>query len=67
MVGLKYSMELNGANVIALTKLDVLTGMGDIKVCTAYEHNGQRLTTWPTDIRTLSELTETRPSTEECS
>ena len=68
MVGLKYSMELNGANVIALTKLDVLTGMGDIKVCTAYEHNGQRLTTWPTDIRTLSELTpvyETRPGWNE--
>ena len=57
MVGLKYSMELNGANVIALTKLDVLTGMGDIKVCTAYELNGQRLTTWPNDTRTLAELT----------
>ena len=57
MVGLKYSMELNGANVIALTKLDVLTGMGDIKVCTAYDLNGQRLTTWPNDTRTLSELT----------
>ena len=68
MVGLKYSMELNGANVIALTKLDVLTGMGDIKVCTAYEHNGQKLTTWPTDIRTLSEITpvyETRPGWNE--
>lgn len=57
MVGLKYSMELNGANVIALTKLDVLTGMGDIKVCTAYELNGQRLTAWPNDTRTLPELT----------
>ena len=53
---LKYSMELNGANVIALTKLDVLTGMGDIKVCTAYDLNGQKLTTWPTDTRTLAEI-----------
>ena len=49
-------MELNGANVIALTKLDVLTGMGDIKVCTAYDLNGQKLTTWPTDTRTLAEI-----------
>ena len=57
MVGLKYSMELNGANVIALTKLDVLTEMGDIKVCTAYDLNGQRITAWPNDTRTLSELT----------
>ena len=56
MVGLKYSMELNGADVIALTKLDVLTGMGDIKVCTAYDHNGTRVMTWPNDTRTLGEL-----------
>lgn len=54
--GLKYSMELNGADVIALTKLDVLTGMGNIKVCTAYELDGEKLTTWPTDTRTLSEI-----------
>ena len=53
---LRYSMELNGANVIALTKLDVLTGMGGIKVCTAYEKDGKRLTSWPTDIRTLSDI-----------
>ena len=53
---LKYSMELNGADVIALTKLDVLTGMGGIKVCTAYELDGEKITTWPTDTRTLSEL-----------
>ncbi|MBR2207833.1 MAG: adenylosuccinate synthase [Synergistaceae bacterium] len=53
---LKYSMELNGADVIALTKLDVLTGMGGIKVCTAYDLDGEKITTWPTDTRTLSEL-----------
>ena len=53
---LKYATELNGANVIALTKLDVLTGMGDIKVCTSYELDGTRITSWPTDTRTLAEL-----------
>ena len=53
---LKYSMELNGANVIALTKLDVLTGMSGIKVCTSYDLNGEKITTWPTDTRTLAEL-----------
>ena len=40
MVALRYSMRLNGSNVIALTKLDVLTGMKEIKVCTAYSLNG---------------------------
>ena len=53
---LKYSMELNGANVIALTKLHVLTGMSGIKVCTSYNLNGEKITTWPTDTRTLAEL-----------
>ena len=53
---LKYSTELNGANVIALTKLDVLTGMGGIKVCVAYELDGEKITTWPTDTRVLSDL-----------
>ncbi|MDR2523718.1 MAG: adenylosuccinate synthase [Synergistaceae bacterium] len=42
MVALRYSMRLNGANVIALTKMDVLTGMKEIKVCTAYERNGTK-------------------------
>jgi len=56
MPALKYSMELNGADVIALTKLDVLTGMGGIKVCTSYEYEGEKITAWPTDTRVLSEL-----------
>ena len=53
---LKYSMELNGADVIALTKLDVLTGMGDIKVCVAYEKDGEKISSWPTDYRVLDNL-----------
>ncbi|MBQ7151756.1 MAG: adenylosuccinate synthase [Synergistaceae bacterium] len=54
---LKYSMELNGADVIALTKLDVLTGMGGIKVCTAYEKDGEKISSWPNDTRALNDLT----------
>ena len=56
MVALKYATELNGADVIALTKLDVLTGMGDIKVCTAYELDGNKITEWPTDTAVLNEV-----------
>jgi len=53
---LKYATELNGADIIALTKLDVLTGMGDIKVCTSYELEGKKITSWPTDTGILAEL-----------
>ena len=56
MVALKYTTALNGADVIALTKLDVLTGMGSIKVCVAYERDGQRFDSFPTDTRVLGEV-----------
>jgi len=42
MVALRYSMHLSGSNSIALTKLDVLTGRDEIKICTAYKFNGAR-------------------------
>lgn len=53
LVGLKYSMALNGADTIALTKLDVLTGIGPIKVCVAYEYEGKRLDRFPVSSRVL--------------
>ena len=37
MVALSYSMKINGADAIIITKLDVLTGIDKIKYCTAYE------------------------------
>ena len=42
MVALRYAMRLNGANAIALTKMDVLTGMKEVRVCTAYDLNGTK-------------------------
>ncbi len=40
-VMIKYSAKLNGVNKIALTKLDVLTGLEKIKVCVAYKVDGK--------------------------
>ena len=34
---LKYSLRLNGATSLALMKLDVLSGLEEIKICTAYK------------------------------
>ena len=33
---LRYAVRVNGLDGLALTKLDVLTGLGEIKVCTSY-------------------------------
>ena len=56
MVGLQYSMALNGVDVVALTKLDVLSGMPEIKVCMGYEYNGRRLEGFPASPHILDEV-----------
>ena len=56
MVGLQYSMALNGVDVIALTKLDVLSGMPEVKVCTGYEYNGRSLEGFPASPHILDEV-----------
>jgi adenylosuccinate synthase len=45
---LRYSLQVGGVNSIALTKIDVLDGMDEIKICTHYEHNGKKYDTLPT-------------------
>jgi adenylosuccinate synthase len=43
VVVLRESVRLCGFTEFALTKLDVLAGLQEIRICTAYEYNGQRL------------------------
>jgi adenylosuccinate synthase len=38
MVLLRYAARLNGLTELFLTKLDVLSGLSPLKVCTAYRH-----------------------------
>src|SRR4029450_11697499 len=40
---LRQAVKLNGIDGIALTKLDVLDGFSEIKVCVGYELDGKRL------------------------
>ncbi len=44
---LKYSIGLNGVNSLAITKLDVLSGMDRIKVCTGYRCKNTMLERFP--------------------
>ena len=43
----RYGIRMQGADEIALTKLDVLSGMDEIEVCTAYELDGKRTEEFP--------------------
>ncbi|MBU1228695.1 MAG: adenylosuccinate synthase [Proteobacteria bacterium] len=43
LVVLRESVRLNGPTELAVTKLDVLSGLAELKICVAYEYRGQRV------------------------
>lgn len=49
-VAVRYAVRVNGLDALALTKLDVLDGMPELQVCTAYKHRGATLVEMPGDI-----------------
>jgi adenylosuccinate synthase len=53
-VVLRYSARVNGLTHLAITKLDVLTGLDSIRLCIAYEYQGKRLESIPAKLSTLS-------------
>jgi len=44
---LRYAVQINGLTELALTKLDVLTGIQPLKVAVAYERGGERIERFP--------------------
>jgi len=61
-VATRYAAELNGFDSMALTKLDVLDALDEIKVCVGYEINGVRSDTFPAvshDLRQIKPVYET--------
>ena len=60
-VATRYAHQLNGFTGIAVTKLDVLDGMPSLRICTAYEADGETYSTVPL----TSILEEATPRYEE--
>jgi len=54
LAALRHSRNINGFTGLAITKLDVLSGLPEIQVCTHYEHKGKKFTTVPSDLETFS-------------
>jgi adenylosuccinate synthase len=52
----RYSAVLNGLDTIALTKLDVLDELDEIKVCVAYRLRGERIEHMPDRTYELAEV-----------
>jgi len=53
-VVLRESVRLNSLDFIALTKLDILTGLEKVKICVAYKLNGKRIKHIPADLAAFS-------------
>ncbi len=51
-----YSRMINGIQRVAITKLDVLSHFDQIKVCVAYEINGKRLKSFPTNENQMKQV-----------
>jgi adenylosuccinate synthase len=54
MVTLSYAVRVNSLTEMAITKLDVLSRFKTLKIGVAYQLDGQRVETYPTDLTVLA-------------
>jgi len=52
----RYAARINGLDYLAVTKLDVLTGLDVVRICRAYRYRGQLLTDFPASLGVLAEV-----------
>ena len=52
-VAVRYTCRLSGIDSVALTMLDVLSNLEELKICTGYELDGRLLKHFPGNIRDL--------------
>ena len=55
-VALRRMVSLNGVSGFCVTKLDVLDGFDEIRICTAYRLDGERLDVPPLDVHDWARL-----------
>jgi adenylosuccinate synthase len=57
LVVIRDSTRLNGLRSVAITKLDVLTGLEKLKICVQYELQGDRIDHRPASLKKLAQCT----------
>ena len=68
LVALKHAVRINGLTELAITKLDILSGLEQVKICVAYQAHGQtyqNLPFGPSELATFSPVYETLPGWSE--
>ena len=56
LVQLKHANQLNGFSELILTKVDVLTGLPEVKLCVAYEVDGEKIDHVPSDLEVFNKI-----------
>jgi len=56
LVQLKYAIRVNGITDLAITKLDVLSGLDRIKVCLGYKYKGEKIPDFPAEPEILDNV-----------
>jgi adenylosuccinate synthase len=67
-VAARYTARLSGVDELAVMLLDVLGGLDELKICSAYEIDGRRVTQFPSQIADLEKAVpvyETLPGWQE--
>ena len=57
-IAVKHAARLNGCDQLSLMKLDVLDGFPKIKICVAYDLNGERIDYMPSDLDNVKPIYE---------
>jgi adenylosuccinate synthase len=53
-VVVRYSARINGLDALALTKLDVLDGLPEVRICVGYKTSSGIVSEFPADLRLLA-------------
>ena len=54
LISLKYSVRVNSLTELFITKLDVLSGLEEVKLCVGYKNSNEILTNYPYDQNILN-------------
>jgi adenylosuccinate synthase len=54
-VVVRHSRRVSGITHLALNSIDVLSGLETVKICTAYEYNGETITEYPANLHIIEQ------------
>lgn len=54
-VVVRHARRVSGITGLAITKLDTLSGLDTLRICTAYKYNGQVIESFPASLKVLAQ------------